>query len=769
MNTKLLYLCIVLAGVSLCISGCDLFFTKYTIEIDIEGKGNVQINPQRDTYTEGTEIALTAIPHAGWEFSHWSGDAEGTETVLKLTMDADKQIKVVFQREQYGLTIAIEGEGDVKKTVIESADTDEYPYETVLELQAIPREGWEFSHWSGDAEGTEPLLELIMDAEKWITAVFQPRMYTLSILKEGEGEVITTVLETADADEYPYGTSLELLAVPAEHWTFVGWETPHFRTENPININVLDHTTVKALFSDGSGHTLEGTLTIEHHWPVSVVESSGPNALPLKADVSEIAPVYREGNTGEMIIGLHSHVPDEKRISLFQALDVEVLEYCAPLQAYLVEVGQGNLEEALDAAWGMADVRYAEPNQIFGASHMQIPNDEYYSYQWHYPQIRLPQAWTKTTGASWVRIAVLDTGVDVGHPDLGGTVDVSSGYNFIDNNHDFSDEHGHGTHVAGTIGADTNNHQGVAGVMWDVSIVPVKVLDDDGSGSTWSVTQGILYSAGLLEEPAIDKPVHIINMSLGGGSFSHSMQDAVSEARAEGILLVAASGNSNSSVQYPARYDEVIAVGAVDYNYPHAPRRAPYSNYGPEIDVVAPGGNTNVDSNENNFVDGVLSPYFSFNGGEKEYKYSFLQGTSMAAPHVSGVMGLMLAAGVQTEDILPALQRSSMDLGSEGFDSFYGHGLINAYWAVHDVQTIRVLVGNRQGDTIDFVTGTTVSLEERTFTLESIPDGIYRVYAWIDVQNTGSIDVGDYLAESEELLFQEGLGRLVDLILKEEG
>ena len=153
-------------------------------------------------------------------------------------------------------------------------------------------------------------------------------------------------------------------------------------------------------------------------------------------------------------------------------------------------------------------------------------------------------------------------------------------------NDDFDDDYGHGTHVAGTIGAATNNRLGVAGVMWDVELLPVKVLNERGRGGEWELVHGLLYAAGLLDEP--DKPrnpypADVINLSLGSRAEMVHLRDAVERiSRETNCILVAAAGNGwGPGVYYPARYPEVIAVGAVDYNYPHQPQRTRYSSYGP--------------------------------------------------------------------------------------------------------------------------------------------------------------------------------------------
>jgi len=460
---------------------------------------------------------------------------------------------------------------------------------------------------------------------------------------------------------------------------------------------------------------------------------------------------------GEMIIKFHPVTAQADRNSVFQGLNLEVIDQLTSLNAYLVKTPGQFIEAEIEMASMMAGVLYAGPNYTVRAC-VTLPDDPLYGYQWHYPQIRLPQAWSITTGSSDIRIAVLDTGVDAGHPDLGDNVAVASGYNFIDDNSDTNDFNGHGTHVAGTIGANTNNNEGVAGVMWDCTIIPVKVLGDNGTGETWQVASGILYAAGL-EEPYLADPAHIINLSLGGPGKCEVIEEAVQKAANQGVIMVAASGNNNNSGEllYPAEFPETIAVGAVNYNYQDAPERAYYSTYGPLLDVVAPGGDG---------TGGILSTYFAINGN-KVYKYSCFQGTSMATAHVSGAIGLMLSRGIKPNKVREILHRTSMDLGEEGFDEEYGHGLINTYWAVNNVQKIKVLVGNRNGNVIDSVWETKIDLRSQAYEIEEIPGGEYRIYAWIDVKGNGVIESGDYLAESYLIDFYEEREVELDLILTE--
>lgn len=345
------------------------------------------------------------------------------------------------------------------------------------------------------------------------------------------------------------------------------------------------------------------------------------------------------------------------------------------------------------------DVRWAAPNYIRHAAF--TPNDVYYPKQWHYSLMNLPQAWELSTGANAI-VAVIDTGVALGHPELQGQ--FVPGYDFIRNADTAGDGDGidpnpddpgdranqdgsssfHGTHVAGTIAALTNNSMGVAGVAFNAKIMPLRVLGRDG-GTDYDIEQAVRFAAGLANDsgalPA--RRADVINLSLGGPGFLPGSQEIYDQAYNAGAILVAAAGNQgNSEPNYPAAFSSVLAVGAVDINR----NRAPYSNYGSWVELVGPGGNVTQDTNSDGWPDGILSTMaFEQNGG-RTYDYSMKQGTSMATPHVAGVLALMKAAAPnltpQRVQELLASGALTDDLGTAGKDNQFGYGLINAQKAV---------------------------------------------------------------------------------------
>ena len=347
-------------------------------------------------------------------------------------------------------------------------------------------------------------------------------------------------------------------------------------------------------------------------------------------------------------------------------------------------------------------VAWAQPNYIRRAQ--LTPDDELYDRQWHYEQINLPEAWETTTGSSDIIVAVIDTGILSEHPDI-PTERLVPGYDFVSSVFRAQDGDGpdpdpedpgddplnqsssfHGTHVAGTIGARTNNRDGVAGVNWDVRIMPVRVLGALG-GTSSEVSQGIRFAAGLTNESGTvpDERARVINMSLGGAGTSPIEQAAVTDARNAGTIVIAAAGNDSSSDEYsPAGLDGVISVSASTV----VGTKASYSNYGDKVDVAAPGGEF-WDSDGDDNLDAILSTLGN-DGGDFIYKY--YQGTSMASPHMAGVVALMLAVNPELSpddiDMLlagthPDTSRPiTIDLGLPGRDDFFGYGLIDAAAAV---------------------------------------------------------------------------------------
>jgi serine protease len=424
---------------------------------------------------------------------------------------------------------------------------------------------------------------------------------------------------------------------------------------------------------------------------------------------------------------------------------------------------------AIQALRARPDVASADPNYIFQPS--AVPNDTYYPLQWHYPLINLPQAWDITTGTPTtgsVVVAVVDTGVVLSHPDLAGK--LVAGYDFISSTAMSNDGTGvdpdpndpgdggttgqssfHGTHVAGTVAARSNDGAGVAGVSWGAQVMPVRVLGK-GGGTSFDIVQGVRWAAGLPVSgvPAAAKKADVMNLSLGClDCFSATEQAEYTAARTAGTIIVAAAGNENSSLPgYPASYTGVVSVSAVDTQGV----KAPYSNRGPNVDIAAPGGDTSSDKNGDGYADGVLSTLVEQDGVTPIW--SFYQGTSMASPHMAGVVALMKAVcptltPAQLDTII-ASGSITTDLGTAGRDDVYGHGLVNALSAVQAAQA-QCGAGTTTALTVDpvsadFGNATTT----RTFTAAKSGSGALTV--------TGVTDDAAWLTVTPATVDGNGLG-----------
>ena len=370
----------------------------------------------------------------------------------------------------------------------------------------------------------------------------------------------------------------------------------------------------------------------------------------------------------------------------------------------VVSVPPGEEDGYISAYKNAPGVSIVEKNYILHA--LWAPNDPHYDKQWHFNKANFIYAeagWDINRGDNNVVVAVVDTGVayetydkpgyEMGEttggdryvqaPDLAGTVFVS-GYDFVHDDSHPNDQNGHGTHVAGTVAQTTDNSVGVAGLAHGCSIMPVQVLNYGGAGTMDDVADGIDF--------ARLNGADVINMSLGSSDDMDTLRAACADAEAAGVVVVAATGNSGvGTIFYPAAYDSVIAVGSVDYNGD----LTGYSNYGDGMEVVAPGGDTGADADGNGDVDGVLQmtftqmyygDYFSETFADTStFSYVYLQGTSMASPHVAALAALLISNGSSASEARRWIRDSATDAGGYGYDTTYGYGLINCEGALKGV------------------------------------------------------------------------------------
>lgn len=374
------------------------------------------------------------------------------------------------------------------------------------------------------------------------------------------------------------------------------------------------------------------------------LSSAAEAAPPAKNEVQLL--VKPKATMGEAALHALVSAQGGREQNRIVALDVRVIKCPAHAAAKLMIALQQH-----------KDVEYAEPDHLARA--VLSANDPNYTGggQWSLAKIEVPAAWDTTVGASSVSVAVIDSGVSTSHPDLSGK--VLPGYDFFNGDADATDDNGHGTAVAGITAAATNNAIGMAGVSWNSMILPVKALGADGSGSYSAMANGITW--------ATDKGARIINLSLGGTSSSRALQDAVNYAWSRNVIVVAAAGNNgNSTLLFPAACNNVVAVSATD----SADSRPTWSNFGSYVDVSAPGV-------------GILT----LSGASS---YANWNGTSFSSPVASGVVALMVTANPSLSNVgvVDALLKNSDDIGSAGYDVYYGNGRVNARRAVAAVANV---------------------------------------------------------------------------------
>lgn len=382
-----------------------------------------------------------------------------------------------------------------------------------------------------------------------------------------------------------------------------------------------------------AGPTAEASAT-----PATPVMPAPADAAAARASVAAVdnEPVIRvpldpSYVANRLLLRFRAGTSAERQARVLAAAGVEVARRVPQIGLVIVRVSPARRDAALASLDASPLVANVEKDALVHVLDT-VPNDSDWSLQWGLRKLGLPSVWDRARGSKSVIIAVLDTGVDPRQPDL--RRGLLPGFDLVNNDADPSDDHGHGTAVAGVIAARTNNAAGMAGVCWACSILPVKVLTADGSGDL------ALVAAGVVK--AVDAGAHIINLSLGGPGDDQALDDAVAYAVRNGALVVAAAGNNGVDTPFfPASAPGVISVAATN----ESDRLYTWSNYGSWVAIAAPGCNVATLRNS---------------------AFGTFCGTSSAAPIVSGLLGLAVAARpfASRDQIVTALEGTTVPMGA---------------------------------------------------------------------------------------------------------
>jgi len=359
-------------------------------------------------------------------------------------------------------------------------------------------------------------------------------------------------------------------------------------------------------------------------------------------------------DSAELVIGLSDMLPDSysELVDLVESNGGKVANTVSmdrKVAAVVADMPNGTLSSFTSMVSAMGLARYVEPNMKFRKD--SLPNDPGWPKQWGPQKIEADWAWNTTVGDRSVLVAVVDTGIDYNHPDLARNY-VPLGYDWVNNDPDPMDDNGHGTHCAGVIAAVVNNSIGISGLA-QVRVLAEKGLDESGVGTSSNLANAIIH--------AVDQRADIISCSWGSDAKSTLLHEAVQYAYDHGVLVIAAAGNdANDTENYPAAYDEVVAVTATDQN----DDPASFTSFGNWVEVAAPGVN-------------IYSTFL-------DDSYAYMSGTSMSAPHVSGVAALIWSRfpNMTRDQVRAQLRATAEDLGTPGFDDYYGYGRIDARNAV---------------------------------------------------------------------------------------
>ena len=594
---------------------------------------------------------------------------------------------------------------------------------------------------------------------------------TIDIKPEDSGTV------KPSSGRYKENKELELKADGNLGWKFKEWQNGLESQNNPYSNFTLDNNyTIRAVFE--VEYPLIGEVNISNKTANSVIdpvsikqaqtnfEPVTKSSKPINSISKADEPKYKNK---EIIIKYRSNVTSAKikEFEQKEELDrVKDLLIGDEIFIHYKVAAKEDIQKIKKEYKKISIIEGVQLNHLVQAN--KIPNDTYYDSQWGVVSLNLEAAWDITNDSSGITIAVVDSGIIPNHPDLKANIS-NAGYDFVDEDsipHDltvitndgtkFYYCNGHGTHVAGILGAITNNKQGIAGVNWDLNILPIRVLDGQGNGSNSDVAEGIEY--------AVEQGADIINLSLGGNYVERIQEgeidivkSAIESAVNNNVLVFAAAGNGGKDeVMDPASYETTIAVGSLDPDN----TRNNSSNYGDKLDIMAPGSN-------------IMSTYGNYDPIIKEFTYDIeeLSGTSMATPYVSGVAALLLGQGVKWHEIESILKETAVDLGPTGRDDKFGYGLVDAYGALlwgtegEKLRAPQVFAATKDGDTLTVQSEVKEVNNTRNYRLRQVDKQKVYIVGWRDVNNSGQVDQGDYYGQVGPIIFDSSQVQKNDLQL----
>jgi thermitase len=421
------------------------------------------------------------------------------------------------------------------------------------------------------------------------------------------------------------------------------------------------------------------------------------------------AQVTRLFVPGRVLVGFHPDVASSRVEAILTTAGARSVAQLAPLHLHLVQLSPGANEAIAARSFARRpEVAFAELDRILPPA--TIPNDVDYPSEWHLPKIAAPTAWDSTTGSSSVVVAIVDTGVDGTHPDLAPK--MVPGWNFYSNNSDTRDVYGHGTAVAGTVAACSDNGIGVASVAWGCQIMPIRVTDTQGSATYSAMASGITYAA--------DHGARVVNASFAAADGA-AVTAAAQYLESKGGILTVAAGNDAAFDSSPDN-PYLLTVSATDSN----DALAAWSNTGNNVDLSAPG--VQIDT--------------TARGGG----YGWGTGTSFAAPIVAGVAALVISVnpGLTASQVRNILEQSADDRGSPGWDPSYGWGRVNAARAVSLALGLRSATGGVSDSTPPTITITGPAAGARVFWVPSVSVtatdnlGVVRVELFLDGQRVST-------------------------------